>query len=238
MAGSKIFSGGSTASGGPISYASGSIVSGETRSLLTVFTETANATPSSGNLMYPLFSSSDLYFVVDSGTYAGAYYINRNTIEGETRWGNAYFGQLLSLGDLLNYQHWPPDNRLIVVVDNQSSDTHQVTIKYNTTNVFDTGVSTGLYEPFSGTPSFCASAPGGNAFDVGAVNTDWTIYFIIENKDQVNNSEVTITMTDFHGVLPSDYAKGGSINSGTSWLFNESSAWNYWRVPNIYISII
>lgn len=232
MAGSKIYT------SGPIRYANDVIDTLETTSLLSVFTEVSEATLTTGDAMYPAFGSGDLYFVVTNGSYAGGYYINRNDLIGEAAWSNTNASGSVSLDTLHGYQHWVPDNRILVIVDNQSADTHQVAIYYDATRIYNASIGTSYYNPFSGVRDLCANAPGGNPIDIGAVNTGWTIYFTITNTDQVNTSEVTIDMDDYHTPLATPYSKGGSINSGTSWVFNESSAWDYWRVPNILISII
>jgi len=239
MAGARIYA------ANAVKYASGSIDAfGQTDSLLTAFREEAYATPASGDKMYPVSIniSQELNFAVDAGTYAGNYYINRNDPQGEIAWSSSFYGPPYEVNFNLfkNYWHWPPDNRWLPQISNTSADDCTVVVNFDSTKVFEytSTAGEGLYDPFSGVPNTCENSPGGfTLFDVGSVNTDWTISYTITNITQNANSSVFLYIYDYHfgSTEHNDYS---GLNSGNSYTFTNSfSPWKYWKVSKMYISI-
>ena len=226
--------------GGSIRYASGSISAGETTSLLSTFTEISNAVPASGNRMYPVWSpaNANLYFTIDSGSYAGNYYINRNNTYGVDAWSEAQVNSgRMRLNLLRGYQHWPADNYVNLILSNKTADIHNITINFNATTIFNQDLAASQGSDYNSNGIIlCANAPGNSAFDVGTVSTDWTVDYTVENKDAINTSNVTVTVTDHH-TSESLHTSNFSLSSGTVWSFNDGYSHRYWQVPKIDILI-
>jgi len=173
MAGSKIVS-----SGG-LQYADAPISSGLTRSLLSVFTDVSSAVPSTGDIMQiynPSSPNRNYGYTVVGGTYASTYFINKNDPQGAQIWTNMATG-FFQISDFYNYQHWTPDNYLAIDANVNPPDIFNFEVYCNSNTVFSDTMTNPNYS-LGNTPM--ASAPGSSgAFDVGAINTDWTTSFTI-----------------------------------------------------------
>lgn len=231
---------------GPISYASGSISASVSTSLLSSFTEVSNATLASGNKMYPseinYTTINDLYYTVESGSYAGIYYINRNDPAGVNAFNEALISGLgtVYFDQFRGYRHWPDDNQFAPSINVFSAEDHTITIKYGGQIILDVYLngSSGTYDPFAGFPDFCGNGPNSaGKFDAGAVSTGWDLYINVTNVTQNANSSVEFNVYDYHYAGNYIVYSNADINSGTSWMAEITQPLNYWVVPAILLNI-
>jgi hypothetical protein len=220
---------------GTVQYANSPISAGKTHGLLTIFTDTSNATPSSGNKMFPRdFTGIASYgYYVNAGTYAGDYYINRNDMVGETFWNYAFSTGEFNLGYFPDYIHWPTDNRFVTVWDNKNNpqDDMNFAIKCGSQTVLNDTVGAGTtYDPSGGTPYYMASGVGSSgAFASSAVNTDWSTQIILTNITQLQPTNVMYRVYDYN--TGNDYITGVMLlDPSTSW--SDTVSWTQ-RYPSI-----
>jgi hypothetical protein len=223
---------------GPISYASGSISAGETTSLLSTFTEVSNAVPVAGNKMYPVYLNDQLYYSIDSGSYAGNYYINRHDSYGLSAWTNRSTGGGIRLNQLRGYRHWPADNYVYPRIRNFSSDDHDVLIQFNAIKVFQLSlgaISANDYDPGDIVP--CSAVPDQyNAFESSGVNDGWSVTYTVTNTTQTYGSSVTVDVIDWH-TTEALHSNFFDLNAGTVWSFEDGYSNFYWKVPAIAITM-
>ena len=223
---------------GSISYASGSAADGTLKSLLTAFTEVTNAVPAAGNKMYPVYFNDQLYYSIDSGSYAGNYYINRHDSYGLNAWSNRSTGGSISLNQLRGYCHWPTDNYVFPRIRNFSFDDFDVLIQFNAIKVFQLSLgamSANDYDP--GDIVLCSTVPDQyNAFAASGVSDGWSVTYSVTNTTQAYGTAVDVYVIDWHTdeVLHSNYF---DLNAGTVWSFEDGYSNFYWKVPAIAITM-
>lgn len=227
---------------GSLQYAGASISGGTSKGLLNIFTDISGAAPSSGDQMYPVYTSPDAYYYVAAGAYVGGYNINRNDPVGAAAWGNIVTsGGQFNLNDFHGYCHWPLDNYFAIRVNNNTPDDVDVLIETPgppAAIICHTTVpSATMFDPFSGTASTYASGPGtSGAFSRSIINSPWDIKFTLINISQIQPSNVTITVTDYYDGS-TFYTNNLTLDPGTGWAASDNWSNRYWWVPAIDINI-
>ena len=228
-----------------IQYAFSSISSGYTKSLLSAFTEVSGATLTAGDRMYPkvsypLVSGEPTYFV--NSTYTGVYYVNRNHVQGENYYNYWLSTNEFNIDRFHDYQHWPPDQRLALDVNNVTPWIYDFYIKTPALICDLNAYSPGNYN----TPlDYYANLPNSSgAFDPGAVNAGWTLNITVGCN--FTNPPATvinwdIDCRDYH-TGDQIYTSGGpTIGTGTPGSpFGYTQVINinvdYWRCPSFRIT--
>lgn len=221
---------------GIIQYAGAGVTANKTRGLLTIFTDTANATPNSGGVMQPRdYGGIDSYtYEVVTGSYSGYYSINRNDTVGATIWYNINTNGQYKLGDFYDYVHWPTDNKFVTVWDNSMNPiddmTFEVKLGSGSQTVLNTTVYAGTtFDPSSGVPYLMGSAAGSSgAFAASSVNTNWTSTIQIINTTQMQPTNVIYRVYDVS--TNNDYISGNMMLSPPNW--SDTVSWTQ-RYPSI-----
>jgi len=226
---------------GILQYADSAITAGKTRGLLSVFTDVSSAVPNSGGKMYPydFGGTASFGYNINSGAYAGGYYINRNNSVGETAWSNINSsGGIFTMDSYYNYIHWPKDNRFVTIWDNNSNpqdDMEFVVLCDGITALDDLVLAGTIYDPSTGAPYDIGSATGSaGAFSVGTINTGWNMRINLTNLTQMQPTNVKYQITDYNnGYI---YASGViTLDPSTSWF--GAFQWNqdYPSIANIVL---
>ena len=240
--------GDSTSHTGLLKYANGNFTGGPPSSnpgLLNVFTDVGGTILSSGEQMKPQ-SNYPARFVVNSGSYAGTYYINHNDQTGYTMATDHFIYSGRTNIDLLHaYTHWPNDQ--MMAISNFNNNTPwgcDMFIRANGQFVLNASNITnggGQYDPTSngGNLDYYANFPGSNgAFTPSAVNTDWTINFAIginAGTPPMQAQNWTIDVYDGFGITLL-YSTGGIVNLATPggppfpMTFSDSFNCPYWSM--------
>lgn len=221
-------------SGNQLTYAASGISSGVTKGLLNVFTDIGSIAPSSGDRMFPLtFSSVEYAYYVNSGTYVGYYFINRNNPTGSQIWSNINASGEYKMGDFYNYIHWPTDNRYVTVLDNTSTpDDIQWVLTINGSNILDdTILASNFYDPSGGVPYYMAAGVGSaGAFSAPTINTGWNIDITLINTTRNQPTNVRVLLTDYN-TGATLFFDNPMIDASTSWQYNNRiRRFDYYRI--------
>ena len=228
---------------GVLQYAGSAISAGKTRGLLSVFTDVSSATPNSGGLMYPRDNTGipSYGYLINSGSYAGDYYINRNDTVGETAWKNINNSSgKFRMDDYYNYVHWPTDNKFVTIWDNMMAmDNMNFIVKCNGQSVLNATVnSMTVFDPSSGNPYTMASGSGSaGAFSVSAINTNWTVQMILTNTTQMMPTNINYDVKDYTTNL--DIASGNvMLDMSNSWTQTITWTQRYYSIMKISLQTL
>jgi hypothetical protein len=228
MAGAKIY-----ASGG-IQYANNTINAGFTRSLLSCMTNISSAVPGSGDKM-SIYYNTDFGYIVNSGTYVGTYYINKNDPQGAIIWQNMNSGSFL-FNDIHSYQHWTPDNYLSMNYNVNPPENFVFQVGCNGIKVYSNTWSGPGGGSFS--PTAMASLPGSvGAFDVGSINTGWSTSFDISIARPMNPFYVVNVDVNDYYTGNSLYSNMFNLDATNGYSFIDNFAQNYWDVPYFNVNV-
>lgn len=229
--------------GNAITYGGANVVSGKSRGILTILTQIPSAIPSFGDKMFWDGGGPDYGFIVNSGTYAGGYPVNRNNTIGENIWRTAAINSgLMRMVDWYDYQHWINDQRFGITITNNSSDDHYIQLKVLAMGgispvTYTSNAMSGIFDPFSGGIDYYANGPGSTgAWDPGAVNTGWTMQITVINVTQNMPSILNVDVSDYH-TRNSIYNSNGPLFPPNTWTLQDTWNQRYYSAFNCIIDI-